>query len=146
MNIIAGISISILATAITGIIVSTTTGSPKTGSMENTTIDYGTNGPNDSSGECPSPARWSTKNKECCCRPSCCFDKCTEYGQWSIPPEDCLQGVQNSKWIFNNNLGYYQAFQHTGLLGTVQYFFASWTRHETTNGTYFFDFAQQYLH
>ena len=42
LNIIAGISISILATAITGIIVSTTTGSPKTGSMENTTIDYGT--------------------------------------------------------------------------------------------------------
>ena len=42
INIIAGVSISILATAITGIIVSATTGSPKTGSMENTTnIDYG---------------------------------------------------------------------------------------------------------
>ena len=113
-----------MATAITGIIVGTTTGSPKTGSMENNTnIDYGTNGPNDSSGECPSPARWSTKNKECCCRPSCCFDKCTEYGQWSIPPEDCLEGVQNSKWVFNDSLGYYQAFQNTGISLTCQIFF-----------------------
>ena len=57
-------------------------------------------------------------NKQCCCEADCCWDHC----DLATPPEKCLQGVQNSKWIFNNNLGYYQAFQHTGLLGMVQYF------------------------
>ena len=130
MNIIAGISISILATAITGIIVGTTTAFPKTDSVENTNIDYGSKmddtdkelgykplllGPSyDSSGECPSPARWSNKNKQCCCRPSCCWDQCEAHGQWLSPPEDCLEGVQNSKWVFNDSLGYYQAFLNAG--------------------------------
>ena len=31
----------------------------------------------------------------------------------SSPPTNCLQGVSNSKWIFNSNLGFYQAFQST---------------------------------
>ena len=66
-------------------------------------------GPNDSGGKCPSKTKlW---NKQCCCGANCCWDHC----EWSKPPANCLKGVQNSQWIFNKKLGYYQAFQNTGI-------------------------------
>ena len=69
-------------------------------------------GPKDSGGKCPSPTKlW---NKQCCCGANCCWDHC----EWSKPPANCLKGVRNSQWIFNNNLGYYQAFQNTGIFLT----------------------------
>ena len=77
-------------------------------------------GPNDSSGECPSKSRWSNKNKQCCCGSNCCWDRC----EWSKPPTNCLEGVQNSKWVFNTSLGYYQAFQNTGISLTFQICFS----------------------
>ena len=74
---------------------------------------FGSNG-----GECPSPAVWSNKNKECCCGPDCCWDQCIRPKKG--PPEHCLQGVQNSKWVLITSLSlglddYYQAFQKTGI-------------------------------
>ena len=69
---------------------------------------------NDSSGECPSKSRWSNKNKQCCCGSNCCWDRC----EWSKPPTNCIEGVQNSIWVFNTSLGYYQAFQNTGIFLT----------------------------
>ena len=58
-------------------------------------------------GICPSTA--NSWNNQCCCGDNCCWDQC----EMSSPPTNCLQGVSNSKWIFNSNLGYYQAFQST---------------------------------
>ena len=112
MNIIAGISISILATAITGIIVGTTTGGTKMDDRDKPIIlGQLPLAPNDSSGVCPSKSKWSNKNKQCCCGSNCCWDRC----QWSQPPTNCIEGVQNSIWVFNTSLGYYQAFQNTGI-------------------------------
>ena len=69
-------------------------------------------GPKDSGGKCPSQTKlW---NKQCCCGANCCWDHC----EWSKPPANCLRGVPNSQWIFNNNLGYYQAFETTGIFLT----------------------------
>ena len=45
----------------------------------------------------------------CCCGAACCWDNC----RWSSPPTNCLQGVPNSKWIWNSNRDWYQAFQAT---------------------------------
>ena len=74
-------------------------------------------GPKDSGGKCPSQTNlW---NKQCCCGANCCWDHC----EWSKPPANCLKGVPNSQWIFNNNLGYYQAFQNTGTVFTYLYIF-----------------------
>ena len=62
-------------------------------------------GPGDVGGTCPSPTDlW--KN-QCCCEADCCWDQC----ELSSPPTNCLQEVPNSKWIFNKNLGYHQAFK-----------------------------------
>ena len=94
-----------------------------TDSKESTTIDYGTKLDDrlkelgytpllwpSNGGECPSPARWSNKNKQCCCGPNCCWDQCRR--------PSGLQGVLNSHWVLitNNSLGgYYQAIQSTGI-------------------------------
>jgi len=66
-------------------------------------------GPDDVGGICPR----STYQffDECCCGGGCCWNSCAT----SSPPTNCLQGVSNSKWIFNCNLGYYQAFQSKNL-------------------------------
>ena len=58
-------------------------------------------------GICPSPTYFW--NNQCCCAGGCCWDQCDS----SSPPMNCLQGVSNSTWIFNSNLGFYQAFQST---------------------------------
>ena len=74
-------------------------------------------------GICPSPTDFW--NNQCCCGAACCWDQC----DWSLPPTDCLQGVPNSKWIFNSNLGYYQAFQSTaGMLLRAHKFFKTLIR------------------
>ena len=106
--------------------------SATTDSKENTNIDYGINMDErdkellpgykpllfeSNRGECPIGARWSNKNKDCCCGPECCWKQC--YRPAKGPPEDCIQGVQNSKWflITSQGLGlddYYQAYQKTG--------------------------------
>ena len=63
-------------------------------------------GPDDVPGAgCPSNTKFW--NNQCCCGDGCCWDQC----DWSTPPTGCLQGVSKSKWFFNNDLGYHQAFQ-----------------------------------
>ena len=68
-------------------------------------------GPSDVGGECPTPSyKYGHGGKDfCCCGNACCFHDC----KWSPPPENCLQGVPSAKWIYNQDLGYYQAFRPT---------------------------------
>ena len=64
-------------------------------------------GPDDVGGICPaSTYMW---RGQCCCGASCCWDQC----DWSTPPATCIQEVPDSRWIFNTNLVYYQAFKST---------------------------------
>ena len=72
-------------------------------------------GPDDAGGSCPNPSYlW---NAQCCCGANCCWDECDlfyfSWWNYSLSTTDCLKGVPDSKWIFNSNLGYYQAFQFT---------------------------------
>ena len=45
-------------------------------------------------------------NYKCCCDSGCCWDKCS----LSEPPKECLDEIAMAQWIFNESLGYYQAF------------------------------------
>ena len=74
-------------------------------------IDKLLSGPSDAGGVCPAPAYQYREGGEdfCCCEHSCCWRKCAK----SSPPVDCLQEIPNSRWIFNDQLGYYQAFSGT---------------------------------
>jgi hypothetical protein len=74
-------------------------------------IDKLLSGPSDAGGVCPEPAYQYREGGEdfCCCEHSCCWRRCAK----SSPPVDCLQEIPNSRWIFNDQLGYYQAFSGT---------------------------------
>ena len=67
-------------------------------------------GPNDvvgGSNTCPSSTYlW---NSQCCCGSGCCWDQCG-----SNDP-NCIEDVPDSKWVFNDNLGYYQAYKYEGI-------------------------------
>ena len=43
----------------------------------------------------------------CCCydEAGCCWDECPA----ESPPNNCIEGVPNSKWEYNDTLGYHQA-------------------------------------
>ena len=41
----------------------------------------------------------------CCCSIECCLDHCT----LEEPPEDCIKGIPNTKWIYSEKLGWYYA-------------------------------------
>merc|ERR1719414_1184146 len=71
-------------------------------------------GPQDVGGKCPSSIQ--TYQETCCCGNSCCWDNC----RWDNPPDDCLNTIPNSKWIWNEELGYYQAVQSSKLLSGPQ--------------------------
>ena len=45
-------------------------------------------------------------NNKCCCASGCCWNKCSS----SEPPKECLDEIAMAQWIFNESLGYYQAF------------------------------------
>ena len=45
-------------------------------------------------------------NNKCCCGSGCCWNKCSS----SEPPKECLDEIAMAQWIFNESLGYYQAF------------------------------------
>ena len=64
-------------------------------------------GPSDVGGNCPSPAyRYSEDGKDfCCCAGNCCWNRCVRL----FPPNDCLQEVPNTEWIFDETHGYFQA-------------------------------------
>ena len=68
-------------------------------------------GPSDTGGVCPSPTYQYSEGGEdfCCCESNCCWSRCTK----SSPPVNCIQGIPNSQWIFNNQLGYFQAVNST---------------------------------
>merc|ERR1712122_416307 len=63
------------------------------------------NGPKDVGleGECPKP---SYKYEQgCCCGDYCCWDKC----RWKDPPQECLNGIYNGKWVYDSAKDYYYA-------------------------------------
>ena len=66
-------------------------------------------GPSDAGGVCPAPAyKYGEAGEDfCCCESGCCWNKCT----FSSPPVNCLQGIPNTQWNFNGQLGYFQAFK-----------------------------------
>ena len=65
-------------------------------------------GPSDAGGVCPAPAyKYGEGGKDfCCCENSCCWIGCFK----ASPPVNCLQELPNGRWIFNDQLGYYEAF------------------------------------
>ena len=69
-------------------------------------------GPNDVVNKaCPSSTYlW---NSQCCCGPDCCWDRCS----WQIPPSNCiLASIEDDiKWVFNDKLGYFQAYKYEGM-------------------------------
>jgi hypothetical protein len=70
-------------------------------------------GPNDVVGDnnntCPSSTYlW---NSQCCCGSGCCWDQC----DWPSPPPNCIKQVFDSQWVFNDKLGYYQAYKYEGM-------------------------------
>ena len=69
-------------------------------------------GPNDVVNKiCPSYLQVTSYlwNSQCCCGPDCCWDRCT----WQIPPLNCIE--DDSKWVFNDKLGYFQAYKYEGI-------------------------------
>ena len=54
-------------------------------------------GPKDVGGKCPSPSY--AYGNVCCCGAACCWDKC----KWDEPPQDCIEGVPNAKWVKDEN-------------------------------------------
>ena len=51
---------------------------------------------------CPSPSyKYSTS---CCCGGNCCWGNC----RWSTPPQDCIQGIPNAKWVYDAVAGYFK--------------------------------------
>ena len=69
-------------------------------------------GPSDVGGQCTAPSLIYREGgvDYCCCGNACCWDRCT----YSTPPQECLQNVPNSQWIYSEDLGYFQAFQTRG--------------------------------
>ena len=57
------------------------------------------------------PTKTSLWNGGCCCGTDCCWDRC----DWQTPPPDCIEDVPDSKWVFNDKLGYYQAYKDEGM-------------------------------
>ena len=53
--------------------------------------------------QCPKPL--FHYGDSCCCQANCCLDNCTI----STPPNECLQNIPNSEWIFLKQLGYFRA-------------------------------------
>ena len=66
-------------------------------------------GPSDVGGTCPAGTYNYRKrgSNSCCCGHNCCFGRCLsrELSKYT----DCLSGVPNSAWEWNNDLRYYQA-------------------------------------
>ena len=69
-------------------------------------------GPYDVGGQCPSPSYEYVHDgvDYCCCDNECCWDKCS----LSPPPEECLENIPNSQWVYSKEHGYFQAFQTRG--------------------------------
>ena len=63
-------------------------------------------GPQDVDGSCPSPTHKYRNN--CCCQHGCCWGNCRKRN----PPQNCLDGVPNSRWIKDNEKGYYIAVRN----------------------------------
>ena len=64
------------------------------------------NGPNDVgfAGECPEPS-YKYNEQSCCCGDYCCWDKC----RWKDPPQECLNGINKGKWVYDSAKEYYYA-------------------------------------
>ena len=66
----------------------------------------------DVGGSCPKNT-YQYSEIHCCCGIQsegiqCCWNKCT----WEVPPENCLEEVPNSQWVYHVRLGYYIAMQN----------------------------------
>ena len=62
----------------------------------------------DIEGGCPNTTFEYSKGENtstCCCSDDCCLDHC----ELAAPPEDCLKGIPNSKWIYSEKLEWYYA-------------------------------------
>ena len=59
-------------------------------------------------GSCPSPAY--AYGSTCCCGDYCCWMRCL----WNSPPTNCLVGVPQAEWKWNQQLGYNQAILTSG--------------------------------
>ena len=68
-------------------------------------------GHNDVGGTCPSPSH--KYNNHCCCASGCCWEGCPK----DPPPENCLDGVPNSQWVFNKDKVTYQAVRNFKVQG-----------------------------
>ena len=68
-------------------------------------------GPPDVGGSCPYTT-YQQNEIHCCCKfasmSDCCWSKCTI----EPPPENCLEEVPNSQWVYHVRLGYYFAMQN----------------------------------
>ena len=51
---------------------------------------------------CPVPT--ITYKKSCCCFVGCCWSDCLGNTLESDPPNDCIQGVPNGEWVYNEKL------------------------------------------
>ena len=63
-------------------------------------------GQKDVDGNCPSPTH--KYGDHCCCENGCCWGNCRK----DNPPQSCLTGVPGSKWIKDNEKGYYVAVRN----------------------------------
>ena len=63
-------------------------------------------GQKDVGGNCPSPTH--KYNDQCCCENGCCWGNCRK----DNPPQSCLDGVPDSRWIKDNEKGYYVAVRN----------------------------------
>ena len=72
-------------------------------------------GPNDVGGSNTCPSSTYLWNSQCCCGSGCCWDQC----DWQSPPPNCIKDVPDSKWVFNDKLGYYQAYKDEGRVSFV---------------------------
>ena len=68
-------------------------------------------GRNDVGGTCPSPS--NKYNNHCCCSNGCCWEGCPK----EKPPQNCLDGVPNSQWVFNKDKVIYQAVRNFKVQG-----------------------------
>ena len=77
-------------------------------------------GPSDVGGQCPSPSyKYVHAGVEnCCCANGCCWIECS----LSTPPQECLQNLPNSHWLYSEDLGYFQAFQTGGNTYVILHF------------------------
>ena len=65
-------------------------------------------GPKDFDGTCPTGHGRHQWGQHCCCKHGCCFYDCRS----SNPPQSCLKGIPNTRWVKNKKKGNYIAVRN----------------------------------